>query len=240
VKAFFGAAGVLRNTVRAGGNARFGRRSFIWHTGGELVLRYEKRNVFGFSMDFGEDVTKSNWGVEFTWISEQNFMNNDDFEDNITKSGVLNLTVSVDRPTFINFLNQNRTFFLNSQWFFQYMPNYQSGFTSNGPLNVLFTVAIFTGYFQDRLEPMFVTVYDFGSASGGVFPSVKYRFTDRFSAGVGLGFFFGHTQMVDMPQRAFSPAGNRAGPNAYKDGADNMLSLFRDKDEVWLKLRWTF
>jgi len=240
VKGFFGAAGVLRNTVRAAGNGKYGRRTFLWHSGGELMLKYEKRNVFGFSMDFAEDMTKSNWGVEFTWVSEQNFFNNNDFEDNITKSDVINLTVSVDRPTFINFLNQNRTFFINSQWFFQYMPNYQSGFTANGPLNVLFTVAVFTGYFQDRLEPQFVTVYDFRSRSGALFPSVKYRFTEAFSAGVGLGFFFGRTQRVDMPQRGFAPAGARAGDNAYTNGVDNMLSLLRDKDEVWLKLRWTF
>jgi hypothetical protein len=242
VKGFFGAAGVLRNTVRAGGNGQFGRRTFLWHSGGELVLRYQRRNVFGFSMDFGEDTTKSNWGVEFTWISKQNYIDNNDFNDNLSQSGVLNLTVSVDRPTFINFLNQNRTFFINSQWFFQYFmnPEYDAGWLANGNLNVLFTVAIFTGYFQDRLEPQLVTVYDFGSRSGALLPSVRYRFTEAFSAGVGLGFFFGRTQLVDMPQRSFAPAGNRAGPDAYKDGADNVLSLFRDKDEVWMKLRWTF
>jgi hypothetical protein len=192
-------------------------------------------------MDFAEDVTKSNWGVEFTWVAKQYFFDNNDFDDNVAESDVLNLTVSVDRPTFINFLNQNRTFFINSQWFFQYITDYRSGFTFNGPLNVLFTVAIFTGYFQDRLNPQLVTVYDFGSRSGALFPSVTYRFTEAFSAGVGLGFFFGRTQIVDMPQRAFPPAANRAGgASGYHDGVDNMLSLLRDKDEVWMKLRWTF
>ena len=71
----------------------------------------------------------------------------------------------------INFLNQNRTFFLNTQWFFQYIMDYDSGFVQTGPLNVLFTVAIFTGYFQDRLNPQLVTVFDFKSQSGGVLPS---------------------------------------------------------------------
>ena len=116
-------------------------------------------------LDFGEDTTKSNWGVEFTWVAKQNFFNNNEFSDGITQSDVLNLTVSVDRPTFINFLNANRTFFINSQWFFQYITNYKDGFAGNGPLNVLFTVAIFTGYFQDRLNPQFVTVYNFDPKS---------------------------------------------------------------------------
>jgi len=240
VKGFFGAAGVQRNVARAGGNEKYGRRDFLWHTGGELMLRYQRRNVLGFSLDFGEDYTKSSWGAEFTWVSKQNFFDSDDFGDNVSQSGVLNLTVSVDRPTFINFLNQNRTFFINSQWFFQYITDYQDGFVQSGPVNVLFTVAVFTGYFQDRLNPQLVTVYDFMSGSGGILPSVTYRFTDSLSVGIGMNFFFGKTQLSDMAVREFAPAGNRTGPHAYKNGVDQAISSFRDKDEIWLKLRWTF
>jgi hypothetical protein len=240
VKGFFGAAGVQRNVVRAGGNAKFGRRDFLWHTGGELTLRYQKRNVLGFSLDFGEDFTKSSWGAEFTWVSKENFFDSDNYDRGVSETGVLNLTVSVDRPTFINFLNQNRTFFINTQWFFQYMTDYEKGFVRSGPFNVLFTVAIFTGYFQDRLNPQLVTVYDFMSNSGGILPSVSYRFTDSLSVGVGMNFFFGRTQLSDMAVREFAPAGNRAGPNAYKNGVDQAISSFRDKDEIWLKVRWTF
>ena len=62
------------------------------------------------------------------------------------------------------------------------MPGYQDkGYTSNGPVNVLFTVAVFTGYYQDRLNPNWVFVYDFGSRSGGLLPSLGYRFTENFS-----------------------------------------------------------
>jgi hypothetical protein len=240
VKGFFGAAGVQRNVARAGGNAKYGRRDFLWHSGGELNLRYQKRNVLGFSLDFGEDYTKSSWGAEFTWVSKQNFFDSDNFDNNVSQSGVLNLTVSVDRPTFINFLNQNRTFFINSQWFFQYVTDYQDSFVQSGPVNVLFTVAMFTGYFQDRLNPLLVTVYDFMSNSGGILPSVTYRFTDALSVGIGMNFFFGRTQLADMGVREFAPAGNRAGPNAYKNGVDQAISSFRDKDEIWMKIRWTF
>jgi len=240
VKGFFGAAGVQRNTVRAGGNEKFGRRVFLWHSGGELNLRYDRRNVMGFSMDFGEDTTKSNWGVEFTWVSEDYFFNNDDYDDNVTRSNVLNLTVSVDRPTFVNFLNANRTFFINSQWFFQYITEYEDGFVTPGPWNVLFTVAAFTGYFQDRLNPILVFVYDIQSETGAILPSVQYRFTEALSVAIGMNWFFGETTFVDMATREFAPAGNRAGKRAYQDGVDQAIASFRDKDEIWLKLRWTF
>jgi hypothetical protein len=239
VKGFFSAAGVTRNTALAGGNQQFGRRTFLWHSGGEVVLRYEQRNVVGLSADFAEDVTKTNWGVEFTFVEDIPFTNNDVY-DGVSDTNSYNLTVSVDRPTFINFLNPNRTFFFNSQWFFSYLDQYEKGYTFNGPWNVLFTFAMFTGYFQDRVQPQFVTVYDFQSLSGGLLPSLQYRFTESFSVTIGMMYFFGRTQLKDMPLQSIAPAANRSGPNAYEDGTDNILSLVRTRDELFLRLRWTF
>jgi len=239
VKGFLSAAGVTRKIRRAGGDGNYGRRTFIWHGGGEVVLRYEQRNVFGFATDFGEDVTKTNWGVEFTWIDNVPFSDSDD-PLGVSRSDVYNLTVSVDRPTFINFLNPNRTFFFNSQWFFNYIPDHGSGYTFNGPVNVLFTFAMFTGYFQDRVNPQFVTVYDFNSRSGGLLPTLQYRFTESFSVTVGLLYFFGRTELKDMPVQEFGPPSNRVGKDANKVGVDNLLSLIRKRDEVFLRLRWTF
>ncbi|MDJ0848696.1 MAG: hypothetical protein QNK04_09985 [Myxococcota bacterium] len=239
VKGILGVAGVQRNDARAGGNGTFGRRDFIWHSGGELVLRYKKRNVFGVSADFAEDVTKTNWGVEFTWIGPRPFLDNDSFR-NSSKSHTFNLTVSVDRPTFINFLNANRTFFMNTQWFFQYLPSWDDNFISDGPFNALFTFAVFTGYYQDRLLPQVVTVYDFRSQSGGFLPQVSYRFTEAFSITIGVSFFIGRAQRIRMPVNGFAPTANRAGPQAYTDGVERLLSLIRNRDEAFMRIRWTF
>src|SRR5690606_36152334 len=130
------------------------------------------------------------------WIEGQRFADNDE-EDGITESDTLNLTVSVDRPTFINFLNPNRTFFFNTQIFFQYITNYQSSFPGNGPFNVLGTFTVQTGYFQDRLLPGVTFVYDVKSSSGAALPSISYRFTENFSATVGMNLFWGRFDLVD-------------------------------------------
>merc|ERR1711994_1014089 len=107
-----------------------------WQSGNEIYLYYEKRNVLGFSMDFAEDYTKSNWSMEFTWIEGVPQFDSLSY-DLTTKTDDFNLTVSMDRPTFINFLNANRTFFINSQWFFQYRKGWNDQFQSIGPWNVL-------------------------------------------------------------------------------------------------------
>jgi hypothetical protein len=238
VSAYNAISGVRRDAVIAGGNGRFGRRDFIWHGGGDLALRYEKRNVLGFSMDFAEDVTKSNWSFEFTWIEGLPYTNNDSW-DATSEADSFNLTMSIDRPTFVNFLNQNRTFFFNTQWFFQYVHGYEGSFSSNGPWNMLMTFTVSTGYFQDRLLPSVTFVYDVGSVSGGILPEVTYRFTENFSAAVGVAGFFGHvqTRVAPLYENALD---SRVGRGAYSSFTEEGLSAIRERDELWLRFRYTF
>jgi hypothetical protein len=239
VQAFYAVLHTTRRNVTAGGNGTFGRIDFDWHQGGSAVLRYEKRNVLGFSMDFAEDVTKSNWSIETTWIEGVPFSDNDE-RDGLTKADTYNLTVSVDRPTFINFLNANRTFFFNSQWFFQYIDGYRSGFPDNGPWNVLFTFTIMTGYQQDRLSPSLTLVYDIQSQSGGALPEIRYQFTANFSVAVGMTFFWGRWQRVHAQTAPVGDLPFRAGKYRDFQFAENGISPIRDRDELYLLLHYTF
>ena len=70
VTAFLALSGNRRNSIMAGGNGLFGRRDFVWQAGRTGVRATTRRNMLGFSTDFAEDVTKSNWGVEFTWVDD--------------------------------------------------------------------------------------------------------------------------------------------------------------------------
>jgi len=123
VAGVFGLAGARRPEVSAGGNGRFGRRDFIWHGGTEIRLLYKKRNVLGFSTDFAEDRTKTNWGLEFVWFEDEPYQDARQ-KDGWSRHDTLSLTVSVDRPTFVNFLNANRTIFFNAQFFVRWIDDY--------------------------------------------------------------------------------------------------------------------
>jgi hypothetical protein len=239
IRSFFTVVGQQRNAVRAGGVGDIGRTDFLWHSGGEVVLRYEKRNVLGFSTDFAEDYTKSNWSLESAWIDGQRFNDVDDL-DGISQADTFNLTISVDRPTFINFLNAQRTFFLNAQFFFQYVAGYNSGFTTNGPWNMLATFTVNTGYFRDRLQPAMTFVYDQQSGSGGLLPKITYRFTSNFSATVGVNWFFGEAQLRANPLLPVSTVDTQVRHHAYQQGVENALAVVRDRDEVFFRLRYTW
>jgi hypothetical protein len=230
--------GVQRNTIRAGGNSQFGRRDFLWHGGSEVILRFEKRNVLGFSMDFAEGLTGTNWGLEFTWIPNIPTTNNDEL-DGISDTDQLNLTIAVDRPTFVNFLNQNRTFFITTQWFMRYTKDYAKGMPGPGPWSALGILNVSTGYFQDRLLPAVTFVYDFRSNSGAVLPSVGYRFTENFSATFGLAIFSGRTERRTAPLTPIS-LGNRVGRGAYSAHVDRGLSVIRERDEIFLRVKYAF
>jgi hypothetical protein len=238
IAAYNSIIGARRKSVLAAGNGRYGRRDFIWHGGGDMAFRYEKRNVLGFSMDFAEDVTKSNWNFEFTWIEGMPYDNNNSF-DITSDADSFNLTMSVDRPTFINFLNANRTFFFNTQWFLQYVDGYVEGFTTSGPWNLLATFSVGTGYFQDRMLPTVSFVYDFRSNSGAAMPSVTYRFTENFSATFGMAGFWGRWEKRTSP--FWEPTlVNRVGRGADKSFVENGLSGIRERDEFYLRIRYTF
>jgi hypothetical protein len=239
VQAIYSVAHTTRKDVRAGGSGDFGRTDFDWHQAGVGVLRYEKRNVLGFSTDFAEDVTKSNWGIESTWIEGNQFEDNDEL-DRLRRADTFNVTVSVDRPTFINFLNQGRTFFFNTQWFFQYISGYRDSFTAPGPWNVLATFHVDTGYFRDRLLPGITLVWDFQSNSGAILPEIAYRFTENLSATITLALFNGRWQPYDPPIRSINDFPYRAGHRQSVDWTEQGLSPIRDNDEVALRIRYTF
>jgi hypothetical protein len=239
VMALYAIAHTTRRTIRAGGNGQYGRVDSDWHVSGDGVLRYAKRNVLGLSFDVAEDTFKTNWSGEITWIGEIPFRDHDEF-DGVRASNTFNLTLSVDRPTFINFLNSNRTILFNSQWFFQYIPDYRDSWPSNGPLNVLATFTATTGYFQDRLLMTVTTVYDFGSNSGGFLPSLTWRFSGNFSVVFGLANFWGREQTATPQIAGVGDPPFRAGAFYDTDFVESGLSPIRERDEVFFRLRYTY
>ncbi len=239
VRSLYEAAGTQRPEAVAGGNGRFGRRDFAWSSGAEAAIKYAQRNVLGLSADFAEDVTKTNWSVEVTWINKNAFENT--MEPNgYTFADGYNLTVSVDRPTFVNFINPGRTIFFNMQWFFGYVPDYQGNgrFTANGPYSQLGTFTIATGYFQDRLLPTLTFVHDVGSNSGAILGQVTYRFTEAFSASIGISNFYGSPHFQNIPLRQIGLQ-NNGGDFTERFKFDG-LSAITERDEVFGTLRYTF
>ena len=68
---------------------------------------------------------------------------------------------------------------------------------------------------------------------------MTYRFTENFSAAVGLAGFFGSFQKREAPLYENS-LDNRVGRGAYNSFVENGLAAIRERDELWLRIRYTF
>jgi len=230
VRGFFNLAAITRNDIRAEGNGRFGRRTFRWAGGGLATLEFNKRNILGFAVDFAEDWTKTNWSIEATWVNDE-LVGDNDSRSLHSESDIYNLTISFDRPTFVNFLNSNRTFIFNSQHFIQYQAD-------RGSPTLLSTATVVTGYFQDRLFTQLTAVHDFDSASGAIILNMTYRFSSNFSTTLGLAGFYGGP---GLNRAAAFPIQLRNDGGDFKDRSSfSGLSILKDRDEVNWEIRYTF
>jgi len=230
VRGFFNLAAITRNDIRAGGNKRFGRRTFRWAGGGLATLEFNKRNILGFAVDFAEDWTKTNWSIEATWVNDE-LVGDNDSRTLHSESDIYNLTISFDRPTFVNFLNENRTFIFNSQHFIQYQAD-------RGSPTLLSTATVVTGYFQDRLFTQLTAVHDFDSASGAIILNLTYRFSSNFSTTLGLAGFYGGP---GLNRAAAFPIQLRNDGGDFKDRSSfSGLSILKDRDELSWQIRYTF
>jgi len=239
MNAFFETTAVQRPERRAGGNGNYGRRDMSWLSGAALDLFYERRNVLGLSLDFAEDRTKTTWGIDFTWIEDAPYINNR-ADNGYSKEDTLNLTMSIDRPTFINFLNANRTVFFNAQLFFRYIPDYKrrDTFDIDGPLSALMTLTAFTGFWQDRLMTFFTVVHEAESNSGGQIVTMSYRFSESFSATVGLSSFYGkpsRSRVLDISPATRFHTGDFTQRSNFRG-----LSAISQRDELFVSIRRTF
>jgi len=240
IQDFFSVTGTTRPDLKAGGNGLFGRRDFVWAGAGEVLLQYQKVNTLGFAMDFAEDRTATNWGIEMSWTPNGLFSDSET-SDGLARSDRFDLTVSIDRPTFVNFLNESRTFFFNMQWFLEYLSSYRGGyprgFEVNGPFTALGTFTIQTGYFQDRLQPALTFVYDVATASGGIVFETAFRFTANLSLTLGVNGFYGQPQSWStyLALGALGESNQRWTTEKF-----DRLNAIRERDEAFARLRYTF
>jgi len=85
-------------------------------------------------------------------------------------------------------------------------------------------------------------VYDVKSNSAAALPQIQYRFTENFSATVGVSTFMGRFQNRDMPLEpiALDNQAAQGEPGAYSAVTEQGIAPIRDRDEVFLRVRYTF
>ncbi len=162
-------------------------------------IHFPRVTLVGASVDFYVDPVKSAIRMEMAHTSGEEFADTSK-SDLHSESDVIRWVIGWDRPTYIRWLNPNRTFLLSAQIFGQHILDHKSishpgtgsqiGFQDwkNGYIGTF----LFQGFFaNDRILPRLILARDFRAKATVLGPGVDYLINDNlrliFGANIKLG-----------------------------------------------------
>lgn len=159
--------------------------------------------LVGGSADFYVDKVKSAFRVEFAWTDGEEFADTSK-QRLFSESDVIRWVVGWDRPTYIRFLNPNRTFLLSAQIFGQHLLDYER-FTSpdgtGGKIgfadwqhNFIGTLLFQGFYMNDRVQPRFIQAYDVRAKAYVMSPGVDWLVNDSWRVTFAANLKFGRSR----------------------------------------------
>jgi len=222
--------------------------------GGNVAYDHKRNLTLGLAVDYFEDFTGIVFRIESSYTLDELVQNTRkrDFTD---ETDVLRFSIGMDRPTFIKFLNPNRTFFLSAQIFQTWWIDHD-GDRSTGMLNPerewIYTFFAQGQYLRDRLTPQAFIVWEQKSNGwiGGF--QVQYLFNNNWSAVFGGNFTWqgqrNKTHDV-LNFTAFTLDAGQLNGNGLSRGyvqesvfgpARRGAAVFNDNSEFFFRVRYQF
>ncbi len=217
--------------------------------------------MLGGSTDFYSEKLKSAFRVEFAWTTGEEFPNTLRPEL-YSESNVIRWVVGWDRPTFIPFLNKNRSFLISAQLFGQHLLDHELEAGPFGKVgipdwenNVVGTL-LFKGFYKnDQVSPQLLMAYDTKAHAGTVSPSIDWLISDswRFVIAANLKFgtgaqsFDDNRSAIPYPTLAGLLGAPGAAASAGLSGYEPLgrfragpIGMAQREDEIQLTLRYRF
>jgi len=185
------------------------------------LFEYKWLNKVGATFNVYEKMTKGVFRGECVYTKDEPFLPKNPFTIDLS-TGAFDATtyekdtfaymIGFDRPTFIKWLNQTRTFFISGQIFQKYIMNYDDRMTtmdmSSDHSQTLFTLIMNTGYAHDTILPQIFLMYN-ASGEGWVQPQVEFVYRNFWRFGIGANLLLSN----DKTQGYFG--GMRDNDNLY-------------------------
>ncbi len=211
--------------------------------GGQVNMFYEQVHTPGLSIDYFEPVTGIVFRIESSYTFDEPVQNTRK-ANWMDESDVVRFSLGMDRPTFIPFLNPNRTFFLSAQIFDTYYLDHEQGAGDGyivGEHNFIYTFFAQTQYLRDQLIPNGFIVWEEESDSWVSGITAEYLFNNHWSIKGGAYFIWGgDKEKHDVgPFTSFTHNGNYAQDTVFGYARQGIGAL-RDTDEVFVSVRYQF
>lgn len=224
----------------------------FWGTGailgGQTDIQYKQASTTGLSFDWFE----ANSGVVFrieSSITLDELVNNTRRADWTDTSDVMRWSIGLDRPTWIKWLNKDRTFFLSMQIFDTWYLDHDGG-KHDGMFvdehNFITTFFYIANYFRDTVKPIGFIVWEDASNSWVAGQSVEWLLDNHWSIKGGFNTIWGGTTNARHdagPFRSFvvpGVSGNDPANQSVFGVAHEGIGALRDNDEVFLQLKYQF
>ena len=174
-------------------------------------IHFPRVFLVGGSLDTTIESIKSTFRIEFAHTNGEEFANT--LRPGLfSKSRVVRWVVGWDRPTWIRWLNPNRTFILSAQIFGQHLLDHELIKTPFGESgmpdwehNFIGTFLIQGNYMNDRLTPQFIMAWDVKAQAGALAPSVNWLITDNWELNFGLNYKVGRNKNQFDDARSGNP-----------------------------------
>lgn len=226
-------------------------------------MHFPRINMLGGSMDFQVEKLNAAMRVEGAFTSGEEFANT--LKPQLySKNKVFRSVIGFDRPTFVPFINPNRTTLFSAQLFYQHIFDHQEEQRAGGMVgmpdwkdNVIGTLLIKAFLVNDRLSPQLIMARDFKAHAWVASPQVEWSMTDALKLVVG-GNFKGKTDDSNTrwswddcrscnPYAPFTSYGDPS-PGSYGMGGLEPLGRFRagpigsawKENEVYFSMRYKF
>ncbi|PCI17015.1 MAG: hypothetical protein COB62_07725 [Piscirickettsiaceae bacterium] len=212
--------------------------------GGSTSLVFDRIHTTGLSFDYFDDYTGVVFRVESSYTFDE-FVNNTYKADWVDTSDVFRVSLGMDRPTFIKFLNPLRTFFLSAQVFNTHYMDWEgdrfAGFVPPED-NIILTLFAQTQYMRDRLIPNAFYVYEDGSQTSVWGASVQFLFDNHYSIKGGINVISGGKDDAKFDVGPFASFALDKGfaQEAVFGFVKQGIGALENNDEIFLQLQYQF
>ena len=187
-------------------------------------IDFPRVSLLGGSMDIQAETIGSTFRLETAVTQGEEFANTAR-PGLYSKSKVWRYVIGWDRPTFIPFLNQGRTFLLSAQIFGQNLLNHEERNGIWGKVGMpdwksdnIMTFLVKGWYMNDRVSPQVITAYDFRAQSGVVAPAVEWLYSDNLKFTFGANWKWGDGAQQYNDARDGNPFPPYSGGQGGRDG----------------------
>lgn len=212
--------------------------------GGLVSIVYDQVHTTGLSADYFEEWSGIVFRLESSFSADE-LVNNTRKANWVDKSDVVRYSLGLDRPTFIRWLNKNRTFFLSLQlfdtWYLDHEGSEFDGYFVDDH-NLIATFYWETFYMRDQIKPSGFVVFEEASDTWVFGANVQWFIDNHWSVKAGVHIIEDDDKVGrhDVgPFSSFTLDGNYAQQAVFGYGREGIGALSQN-DEAFLQVQFQF